>query len=269
MSLRGLGIAVAVLLLPAAAQAGPPGSGRLLSATVQCVRFVHDDAPENGTREPGEITPCTEPVVDESGATAVVRDGASGPRCIQATVGALRGLVTLIADDSAQDNDTTGGDVLALLFEIRSGDRTYTVADAYSAVAAGGSFGELGDLDVGWWDGRLGDESTSFRTGFGGASFLFGGLAPIRARLLAIGNEVGLIADPAGFEPVVVDPSRDGPRKNFERSNSAPADSCGNTPCGLHEVDESGSALATVAQYRVTLQFAEKTNPGSGPCSVP
>lgn len=250
------------LLLPAMGVAGPPGADTILSATAQCVRFVHDDAPENGVRDPGENTTCATPTVDDSVSPAIVRDGEGGPRCVHATVGALRGLVTMLADDDARDNASNEGSVLALLFEIRSGERVFAFADAYA------SAGTLDALDIGWWDGRIFEEGVIFSTGFLGASFLFGALAPIRERLLAIGDELGLIANADGFEPVIVDPQRDAARKSFARSTEAAPGACNGSDCGLLEAAESAGPLASLAQYRVTIQFAEKASPGSGPCST-
>jgi hypothetical protein len=245
--------------LPAAALAGPPGADTLLGAQTDCVRFVRD-ANENGARDPGEDTTCDDPIVDDQVFPPVVRDGTTNDRCTPATVGDLRGLLTLIADDDATDNFGAGDEAFTVLVELERGGRTFTLAESYTAV-------NLSDLDLGNWDERLFDEFQIFGTGMRGAYFLFGAFGQLRASLLAIGDELDLIPNQTGYEPVIVDENRDAARKRFDTNPGEPA-GCGGG-CGQHETDQLATPLASVAQYRVTVHFAEKLAAGGPACTQP
>jgi hypothetical protein len=193
----------------------------------------------------------------------VVRDGdTSGPRCTAATVAELRGLMTLIEDDQATDNFGEGQQAFTVMVEIERSGRVFAFAESFTAAA-------LQDLDIGNWDERLFDETQIFNTGMRGAVFLWGGLGQIRNALLGTADTLDLIPNQSDFEPVVVDENRDAARKRFDTNPGEPT-GC-NGGCGQQESDQSAldMPLASLAQYRVTIHFAEKLNPGSGPCSPP
>ncbi len=271
-----------VLLLlcfgPSTARAGAAGGDTLACEATAQLKFVHDDDGD-GVRDPGENDPCTSPLVDSSGVDPVITDGASGPVCIAATVGQLRGVLSLVADDDARDNQLeiggqNTGAVLTLVLEVRHGDQLFVIADAYTA-------SQLGDLIVGNWDNRLSRESLIFSVDFNGALFLTprelggetvqgGAFDGIGAKLTAIAEQLGVVTDANAVLPIIAKASRDGARKRFDQSDptACPTPPDFGTPpgCGEGEVQEDGS-LASVARYRLTISFAEKLTATPPTCS--
>jgi len=279
MSHRLPALATALGLLagaPGAALAGSAGGNTIPCEATQQILFVIDDDGD-GVRDPGETTACTNPVVD-LGPPPVVRNGVAGPVCLPATGASLRGTITLIADDDAEDNDLVGapanqGQVLLMLIELRHQDQIIRIADAYTASS-------LASLRVGNWDNRLTAEEKIFGLQFGGALFLTptiqqgmvvnsGAFDDVGAALAARAEALGLVPDANDVIPIVANASADGSRKRFiETDPLLCGDAAESVPpgCGELEVQENGS-LGSIAVYRVTISFAEKL-PGAPPsCS--
>ncbi|MEM7413428.1 MAG: hypothetical protein AAF430_24565 [Myxococcota bacterium] len=267
----------ASLLSPGAARAGGAGGNTIPCEATQQIHFVLDDDGD-GFRDPGETTACANPVVDNSGAFPVVTNGVGGTVCLPAVQAQMRGTLTVIADDDAKDSNVTTlgqntGEVLTLLFELRHQNQVARVADSYTAT-------NLVDLILGNWNNRITSESRIFGLQFTGALLLTpatisaqpvieGSFDDLAIKLSQVAQDFGLVVNANDVVPLISDAARDGVRKRFIQSNpSLCGDAATSTPagCGELEAEESGS-LASIAEFRITLSFAEKV-PGAPPtCS--
>jgi hypothetical protein len=211
----------------------------------------------------------------------VVTDGVAGPVCLPATVAQLRGTLTLIADDSATDNNIGGSQnvaqALTLILDVRHENQLYRIADSY-AVASPGT---LASLYLGNWDNRLTSEERLYGIAFKGSLFLTptmqqgqavtdGAFEHIGARLSQIAEDTGLVADATTVMPIVASATRDAIRKRFVITDPAGCGDAGASVadgCGEQEVDEEAGPLASIAVYRLDIHFAEKLTTPAPPCS--
>ena len=278
-----LAIASVLLLAPSSALAGAGGASTLACDATQQVLFVIDTN-GNGIRDPGENSPCTNPVVDATDPeNPIINNGAGGPVCLPAVLAQMRGTLALIADDDARDNNIPNfnppqrlGEAVTILIELREQGQIIRIADSY-AVADPVS---LGALNLGNWDARLSSESKIFAVKFLGALRFTpsnisgnpvseGAFDDIADKLSQVAEDLGLVPDANAVEPIVADAARDGVRKRLIQSEPTQCgDAVENVPpgCGELEVQEDGP-LASIAVYRVTFSFAEKLTGAPPGCS--
>ena len=274
---RWIALLLGLSLAPSPGFAGGAGGNTIPCEATQQILFVLDDN-GNGFRDPTETTTCANPVVDASGPIPVVTDGAGGTVCLPAVQAQVRGTLTMIADDDAKDSNVTGigqntGEVVTLLFELRHQNQVVRVADSYTA-------NSLVDLILGNWNNRITSESRIFGLQFTGGLLLTpvvisgqpvieGSFDDLAVKLSQVAQDLGLVVNANDVVPLIADAARDGTRKRFIQNNPALCgDAATSTPngCGELEADESGS-LASIAEYRITLSFAEKLTGPPPTCS--
>jgi hypothetical protein len=266
--------ALPLCLAPRLASAGAAGGAFIGCSASQQIRFVVDtDA--DGVRDSGENTTCTNIFVDETTNPdqPILHQGSpSGALCIPATQGQMSGTLTLMADDNSFDNGNGNtGQVVVMMLEMLHNNQVFRIADTFTSFL-------LGNLLIGNWDNRVQNEYNVFGVKFKGALFLTpagvtpGALEPTGARLAQIADDLNLIPGAASTViPIIANATRDGARKRFVQVS---ATGCGDSDqfppvaqgCGELEVDQSGGtqALASVASYKVTVSFVQKTS-GSPP----
>lgn len=256
---------VALLATPDGARAGAAGGNFIGCAATAQIRFVVD-ANGNGLRDTGENTTCSSPFVDSSNNDEpVVHNGSlGGPVCVPASLAQMRGVLSLIADDTGRDNNNGNqGQVLAMVLDVMNQNKTFRLADTWPSQSG------LGNLIIGNWDNRVQNEYNVFGVKFKGALFLTpagvnpGALADMGTRLAQIAQGEGLIPNANDVIPVIASATRDAARKRMVLSSASDCDDPDNgisAGCGELEVDQSGVSqpLASVAVYRLTISFAEK-----------
>jgi hypothetical protein len=266
-------------IAPGLAHAGAAGGSTIACEATAQLAFVIDSN-DNGVRDPGETDPCTNPVVDSvsNPLEPVVTNGVAGPVCLPATVAQLRGTLTLIADDSATDNNIGGsqnvGQALTLILDVRHDNQLFRIADSFTVAYPI----TLASLYLGNWDNRLVSEDEIYGIAFKGSLFLTptmqqgqavtdGAFEHIGTRLSQIAEDTGLVGDATTVMPIVASATRDATRKRFVITD---ATGCGDSVadgCGELEVDEQAGPLASIAVYRLTIHFAEKLTTTAPPCS--
>ncbi|HTY16193.1 MAG TPA: hypothetical protein VMH82_00550 [Myxococcota bacterium] len=259
MSNRRLVAVLGGLALLAAAtpvRAGFPGSNTAGEVQRSSLRYVCANAtatqcpidPQSGDFTPATSCPAANPT----------------PLCVADFIpnAEIRALLTIVADDRTPAA-TDFGDVRAFaMLEFKIGEDSYAIADAFNPQSA-----------VGEWF-NVPTERDIYKFDFAGGALMEGSLASLRQEILKIGRaRLGIPSTgvmPVMLEGLVATPNTAG--SATPEGTPKPQELETNQSCVPSDTDPSctgvpaGQPLASIARYRVSIQFARCLDASAPSC---